>query len=258
MSGGLPPTLHGSLPCRGAMSHSCRPLAVSVLVAALGLLAVGAAPPARADVEVTMSLPQPAKLDLRGKSSLAVTPFLVVAQEGETRGPDRDVDVEGEFLRYLEKILRRETDLRVVEPGPVGYPTFDLEQLVENRDFWRDLADRLQVDLLVAGSLDFDIQDRTGYRTQEFVSPLDGRTYYRQVLVEQTGFEYDILMVVMDGETGRLLYRDNFKDFRSFPSGDVDPVAGMFENLYALEDRILSVFTQKEVETDRILFTDTD
>lgn len=226
-----------------------------VLAIPVGLAVLVAAPPARAEVEVKLTLPQKAKLDLRGKDSVVVTPFLVVAQEGETPGPERDVDVEGEFVRYLEKILRRETDLRLIEPGPVSYPTFDLDQLVENQRFWQDLAERLQVDLLVAGSLDFDIQDRTGYRTQEFVSPVDGRTYYRQVLVEQTGFEYDILMVVMDGATGRLLYRDNFKDFRSFPTGDVDPVAGMFENLYSLEDRILSVFTQNEVEATRILFT---
>lgn len=223
-------------------------------------LAVGsfAAAPASAEVEVKLRLPQRAKLDLRGKDSVTVTPFLVVAQEGETSGVERDVDVEGEFTRYLEKILRRETDLRVVEPGPISYPAIDLERLVEEREFWQDLGERLQADLLVAGSLDFDIQDRTGYSTQEFVSPLDGRTYYRQVLVEQTGFEYDILMVVMDGRTGRLLYRDNFKDFRSFTTGNVDPVAGMFENLYALEDRILSVFTQKDVETTRVLFTGAD
>jgi len=228
----------------------------SSLLLVLALLA--GAVPAAAEVSVKLRLPQRAKLDLRGKETVAVTPFLVVSQEGEEKGPERDVDVEGEFKRYLEKILRRETDLRVLEPGPVNYPSADLETLIQDQDFWRDLGERLQADLLVAGSLDFDIQDRTGYQTQEFTSDLDGRTYYRQVLVEQTGFEYDILMVVMDGETGELMYRDNFKDFRSFPSGDVDPVAGMFENLYALEDRILSLFTQKDVETSRVLFTDAD
>ena len=220
------------------------------------LLALGAALPAAAQVEVRLKLPQRAKLDLRGKETVTVVPFLVVAEEGETPGPERDVDVEAEFTRYLEKILRRETDLRLVEAGPVGYPTFDLDALLENADFWRDLGERVQADLLVFGNLDFDVQDRTGYQTEEFVSPIDGRTYYRQVLVEQTGFEYDILMFVIDGATGRVVYRDNFKDFRSFPSGDVDPIAGMFENLYSLEDRILSVFTQKEVETRRVLFTD--
>lgn len=212
--------------------------------------------PVRADVEVRLKLPQRAKLDLRGKETLTVVPFLVVAEEGETPGPERDVDVEREFTRYLEKIIRRETDLRVVEPGPVGYPTYEVDRLLENREFWQDLGERIQVDLLVFGNLDFDVQDRTGYQTEEFVSPLDGRTYYRQVLVEETGYRYDILLFVIDGESGRVLHRDNFVDFRSFPSGDVDPIAGMFENLYSLEDRILSVFSQQEVEARRVLFTD--
>lgn len=222
---------------------------------ALALLLV--AVPVLAKINVRLSLPQRAKLDLRGKDSVSVVPFVVVNQEGEGGGPERNVDVEAEFHRYLEKILRRETDLRVLEAGPVGFPTYELEELIADETFWRDLAERLQADLLVTGSLDFDIQDRSGYRTQEFVSPIDGRTYYRQVLVEQTGFEYDILLVVIDGATGRPIHRDNFKDFQSFQSDEVDPIAGMFENLYSLEDRILGVFTQKEVEASRILFTET-
>ncbi|MFP3939981.1 MAG: hypothetical protein ACLF0P_06730 [Thermoanaerobaculia bacterium] len=226
-----------------------------VLALVVVLLAPALASPARADVEVNLHLPQRAKIDLRGKESVTVAPFLAIAREGETTGPERDVDVEGEFSRYLEKILRRETNLHVVESGPLAFPTYDLEELLEDREFWQDVGERTQADLIVSGSLDFDIQDRTGYRTEEFVSPLDGRTYHRQVLVEQTGFEYDVLMVVVDGVTGRVLHRDNFKDFRSFPSGDVDPVAGMFENLYSLEDRILNVFSQQEVETTRVLFT---
>jgi hypothetical protein len=108
---------------------------------------------------------------------------------------------------------------------------------------------------VLAGGLDFDIQDRTGYRTEEYTSPFNGRQYYRQVLVEQTGFEYDILMQVYDGRTGELLYSDNFKDFQSYDSEEVDPLQGMFENLYSLEDRIVGVFTQKEVEATRVLFT---
>jgi hypothetical protein len=61
---------------------------------------------------------------------------------------------------------------------------------------------------------------------------------------------------VYDGKTGDLLYQDNFKDFQSFEGENTDPLAGMFENLLSLEDRILNVFTQKEVEAARILFTD--
>lgn len=222
------------------------PVALAVLVAC--------ALPVAAQVEVRLQLPQKARLDLEGKESITVAPFLVISQEGQDTARTRSVDVEAEFERYLLKVLRRETDLDIVESGSVEYPSYDLDAVFEDAEFWQAVGRRTQADLLVAGSLDFDIQDRTGYRTQEFRSPVDGRVYQRQVLVEQTGFEYDILMVVVDGATGEVLYRDNFKDFQSFQSDEADPLEGMFENLYSLEDRILGIFTQKDVEATRVLF----
>jgi len=226
-----------------------------VLAALLTFTPLTAWPAFAGSVEVKLTLPQRAKLDLQGRKSLAVAPFLVVSQEGAEKIKGRDIDVQKEFNRYLLKVLRRETELKVVEPGPIDFPTYDLEQLSRQADFWRALGERTQTDLILTGGLDFDIQDRSGYRTEEYVSPYNGRTYLRQVLVEQTGFQYDILMQVYDGKTGELLYQDNFKDFQSFEGEGTDPLAGMFENLLSLEDRILNVFTQKEVEATRLLFT---
>ena len=219
------------------------------------LLSLAALPALAGSIEVKLTLPQRARLDLQGRKILAVSPFVVVKQEGAQKIKGRDIDVQKEFDRYLLKVLRRETQLKVIEPGPVDFPTYDLEQLTKQTDFWRALGERTGADLILAGGLDFDIQDRTGYRTEEYVSPFNGRTYLRQVLVEQTGFQYDILMQVYDGKTGALLYTDNFKDFQSFQGENTDPLAGMFENLRSLEDRIVNVFTQKEVEASRILFT---
>lgn len=235
--------------------HRSWPLAALLLMAAMAALPP---PPAFAgSVEVKLTLPQRARLNLQGRKSVAVAPFLVVTQEqeGADRLQGRDIDVRKEFERYLLKILRRETDLKIIETGPVDYPVYDFTQLAKQQDFWRALGERTQADLILAGGLDFDIQDRSGYQMQEYVSPFNGRTYYRQVLVEQTGFDYDILMQVYDGKTGDLLYQDNFKDFQSFEGEGTDPLAGMFENLLSLEDRILNVFTQKEVEATRLLFT---
>lgn len=207
-------------------------------------------------VDVRLKLPQRARLDLEGKETVTIAPFLVVSREGERSLSGRNIDVQKEFERYLSKVMRRESELTLVELGPVDFPTYDVDQLAKEEDFWRVLGERTQADLIVAGSLDFDVQDRTGYRTEPYVSPFNGQTYYRQVLVEQTGFEYDILMQVYDGGTGELVFSDNFKDFQSYEGEDADPLQGMFENLYSLEDRILGLFTQKEVEASRTLFTD--
>ncbi|MBZ0089904.1 MAG: hypothetical protein K8H90_05960, partial [Thermoanaerobaculia bacterium] len=206
---------------------------------------------------VRLRLPVRARLDLQGRKTVAAAPFLVVSREGSAESPrGTSIDVQREFERYLVKVLRRETTLKVLESGPVDYPTFDLDLLAQNRDFWRGLGEKLQSDLILAGSLDFDVQDKSGYRTEEYVSPFDGRTYYRQVLVEQTGFDYDIVLMVFDGRSGERLYFDNFKDFKQFEGEKADPLAGMFENLISLEDRIVGVFTQKTVEATRVLLTD--
>jgi hypothetical protein len=229
---------------------SPRRLAPCLLVALLVLPAIAAA-----SVEVRLKLPQKARLDLAGRKTITLAPFLVVTQEGEERLRGRNIDVQAEFERYLTKTLRRETDLKVVEAPPLEYPTYDLTQLGHQELFWKAVGERTQADLILAGGLDFDVRDRSGYRTEEYTSPYNGRRYYRQVLVEQTGFEYDILLQVYDGRTGKLLYTDNFKDFQSFEEERPDPLRGMFENLYSLEDRIIGVFAQKEVEATRVLLT---
>jgi hypothetical protein len=125
--------------------------------------------------------------------------------------------VQQEFQRYLLKILKRDTDLEDRRVGSHRLPHLrPADAGARTPSSGGVIGERTQADLILVGSLDFDIQDRSGYRTEEYVSPFDGRTYYRQVLVEQTGFEYDIVVRVFDGKTGEQLYTDNFKDFKSF------------------------------------------
>jgi len=238
---------------RWRASESVRNLALSV--GALVLL-IPAAPARAGTTEVQISLPVRARIDLGDRHSVAIAPFQVVSREGADTELRGNVDVKKEFERYLVRLLKRETDLNVKETGPVQFPTYDMNLLARQTDFWRALGERVGADLLLTGSLDFDVQDRSGYRREEYISPYDGRTYYRQVLVEQTGFDYDIVMQVYDGKTGKVLYSDNFKDFKQFEGDRADPLKGMFENLYALQDRIAGIFTQKRVETKRTLFTD--
>ena len=231
-----------------------RPLAPAALCAALAAFAPCLY---AASVEVKLELPVRARIDLQNRKSVSIAPFLVVSKEGEENVSRlRSMDVQKEFERYLAKLVKRESELKLVEAGAVDFPTYDLDLLAKSRDFWAALGARLGVDLILAGSLDFDIQDRSGYRTEEYVSPYDGRPYYRQVLVEETGFDYDMVIQVYDGQTGEQLYSDNFKDFKKFEGERADPLTGMFENLYSLEDRIIGVFAQRDVETTRILFTD--
>lgn len=226
-----------------------------VVAVVAAVAAIGVSEGRAQSVEVSFRLPVRSGIDLSDRDSITVAPFLVVGREDAqlSRRLER-VDVQGEFERYLRHLLRRESELELLEFGPIDFPTYDLQELAADEAFWREVGRRTRADLILTGSLDFDIQDRSGYRTEEYVSPFDGRTYHRQVLVEQTGFEYDIVLKVFDGRTGEEIYTDNFKDFKRFEGARTDPLEGMFENLRSIEDRIVGVFSQRRVETRRTLF----
>lgn len=218
------------------------------------LLAVPVQSVSAGTLEVRLMLPVRAQLELAGRSSITIAPCLVVSDEGQETA--NEGDLQREFERYVSRLVTRRTPLRFIEAGPLDYPTYDLDVLAADADFWAFVGERTQSDLIIACSLDFDIQDRSGYRTEDYTSPYDGRTYQRQVLVEDTGFEFDIVLQVLDGRNGELLFSDNFKDFRRLDQGDADPIRGMFANLYALEDRISGIFAQRRIEARRTIYTD--
>ncbi len=207
-------------------------------------------------LEVKLKLPLKPKLQISGDEKLAIAPF-VIANNGEKRS-DRasKVDVQSEFQRYLRKQLTKSTKLKLVDTPPTRLPGSDIKTLEANRDYWRELGAKTGADYIVCGVLDFDINDKSGYRTEEYVSPNDGRTYYRQVLVETTGFVYDIDIVVFNADSGEKVLEDNFRDFKEFDQRNYDEILGLFENLRSLETQLVGIFVPQETSATRYVFTE--
>ncbi|MBW3671681.1 MAG: hypothetical protein KY432_08425 [Acidobacteria bacterium] len=205
--------------------------------------------------EVKLTLPVSPLLELNDEQRLGIAPFVIMSSvEDEDRRSSR-VDIQAEFQRYLSKQISKETKSAVTVISDTRLPGTAVEALVADSGHWRDLGRRHGVDLLMTGVIDFDIEDKVGYRTEEYISPLDGRTYYRQVLVETTGFVFDIVVLVFDGETGEKLVEENFRDFKQFAQRDFDEILGLFENLRSLETQLLGIFVGRETESTRYLFT---
>jgi hypothetical protein len=207
-------------------------------------------------LEVKLKLPLKPKLQIVGDEKVAVAPF-IIANNGEKKN-DRasKVDLQSEFQRYLRKQLTKSTKLKIVDVPATRLPGTTLKALEGNRDFWKDLAAKTGADYVVTGVLDFDINDKSGYRTEEYVSPADGRTYYRQVLVETTGFVFDIDIVVFNGDTGEKVLEDNFRDFKEFDQRNYDEILGLFENLRSLETQLVGIFVPRETSATRYVFTE--
>jgi len=214
--------------------------------------------PALAGVDqVRLRLPLKAKLPLRGNERIALAPFIVVTDA--EKGRDKrlaNVDLQGEFHRFLKKQLEKRTRFEIVQTPPdLKLPTQILTELARAQEFWASVGTQTTAEIVVSGSLEFKIEDRSGYKTEEYTSPIDGRTYYRQVYVEQTGFLFDIVLLVFDGRTGEKLLQDEFKDFRQTGSRRADELQGLFENLFSLESQILNTFVARDREAERYIFT---
>jgi hypothetical protein len=226
----------------------------ALALSALFLLPAGAA---AADVmEVKLRLPVKPKLQIVGDEKVAVAPFIIAAK-GEKRS-DRaaKVDVQTEFNRYLKKQLVKSTKLRVLDVPPTRLPGNEIRSLSEARDYWKGIGAQTGADFIVSGIVDFDINDKSGYRTEEYTSPVDGRTFYRQVLVESTGFVFDIDLAVFDADTGEMVLEENFRDFKEFDQRNYDEILGLFENLRALESQLVGIFVAQETSGSRYVFTE--
>lgn len=206
--------------------------------------------------EVKLKLPLKAKLQITGDEKIAIAPF-VIANNGERKN-DRasKVDIQSEFQRYLRKQLTKSTKLKLVDVPATRLPGGDVKTLEANRDYWRELGAKTGADYIVSGVVDFDINDKSGYRTEEFVNPADGRTYYRQVLVETTGFVFDIDIAVFNADSGEKVLEDNFRDFKEFDQRNYDEILGLFENLRSLETQLVGIFVPQETSATRYVFTE--
>ena len=243
---------------RSARSRSRGALAAGLSAAlAFGLWL----PPSTASAgvaQVRLRLPLRPRLPLRGNERVALAPFLLVTEADKARDKRlANVDIQGEFRRFLRKQMEKKTKLEIVEtPADVKLPTQSLAELGRATEFWKSVGAGTGAEIIVSGSLEFRVEDRSGYKTEEYVSPVNQQTYYRQVYVEQTGFVFDIVVLVMDGRSGEKLLQDEFKDFRQFGGRKADELQGLFENLFSLENQILNLFVAREREADRYLFTD--
>jgi len=208
--------------------------------------------------QVRLKLPLKPRLPLRGNERILLAPFLIVTEAEKARDKRlQNVDLQGEFHRFLKRQVEKKTKLEALDAPPdLKLPTQNLTELARATEFWRSVGTTTGAEIIVSGSLEFKVEDRSGYKTEEYVSPINGQTYYRQVYVEQTGFNFDIVFLVFDGHSGEKLLQDEFKDFRQTGSHRTDELQGLFENLFSLENQILNLFVAREREADRYIFTD--
>ena len=195
----------------------------------------------------------PPELELKGTERIFVGPFLL---EPRVEGGTRQVDVNAprELERYVRTVIRRRTRLTLLEPSDdISPPTRNPSELVGMPEFWTEVSRETGADYIVAAFVDVEVLDREGYTTEKYVSPEDGKTYFRQVLVEETGFDYDILFHVYDA-SGTLVLEEQVTEFKDRSQRKLNEFKDMFDDLYKLENRVLGMFVPRTVRAKRFLY----
>jgi hypothetical protein len=220
---------------------------LAVFIAVAGICSAGAR-------EVRIELHLKPELAIDGTETVFVGPIMIEPREGEDV-QSVDLTAAREFEIFLRKILRRDAELRLLpENNDLRPPTTNLATLAQEPEFWAEINEATNADLIVAASIDVKVLDRAGYTTEEYVSPQDGKTYFRQVLVEETGFSYDILLIVVDGKTGAIFHQEQITDFMPKDERKLEDHTDMFTDLYTLQNRLVGIFVPRVVQVKRALY----
>jgi len=218
------------------------PLA-AILLAAPGAVRAG-------DVaKVTIAAPMPARLDMTGLRKILVTSFRV---DKEVTG----VDTNKETVGLLRKVLTKKTNLVILDVDPPPLPEQPLKDLLANSGFWRRLGETYGADLIISGKVSYETADRSGFVTQDEISPVTGQRVRRTRYVDREGFTLNPSLSFMDGSTGRLLYEDQFTGENTVLGLGTDRLTALYTLFEQFEDDVLGIVVPKPRTAQRYIFTE--
>ena len=222
--------------------------------AGLGLLAVGAAllglaaPALAGAVEVPIRLPMPSRLDVSGVRTILLTHYL------DSDHPD--IALSEEMVDQMRRLLEKGTPFRIIDVEPPHLPEQTVEDLLDNTEYWREMARRYGADLILSGRVDFRASDQSGFVQQEYISPITGQRTRRSRYAEREAHGLELEIFLFDGPTGKLAYDDFFTEEAVFEEKGVDSLYVFHGLLTRLESEILGILMPRNRTESRYLFTD--
>ena len=247
------------------MRAPCRAAALLAGLVALGCSSV---------LEVPVETPLQSKLDVTAFRRILIAGFVTDLE-------DSDVDLSAETSRLLQNQLRSNTRLQVLEPdrpplqdalekalekiGEGGsYNKDEKEQyrleadrLLQDPEFWRKMGEEYQQPLIVAGKLNFESQNRSGFQPDErVVRRADGQpTLVRgNRFMERKGFTLSADFFFIDSKTGELLHKERFSEEVLYSEDQrVSSLSSYFELMDRLLPNFLGVITPQRIRGTRVL-----
>ena len=240
------------------------------LVVAAAVVAAGCS----SMLEVPVDTPLQSKLDVSGFRRILIAGFVTDLE-------DSDVDLSAETSRLLQNQLRSNTQLQVLEPdrpplqsalevalekiGEGGSYSSDekvqfrleADRLLQDPEFWRKMGEEYQQPLIVAGRLDFESQNRSGFQPDERVvrSSTGQPSLVRSSrFMERKGYVLSADFYFIDSKTGELLHKERFSEEVLYAEDQrISPLSSYFELMDRLLPNFLGVLTPQRIRGTRVL-----
>jgi hypothetical protein len=200
-------------------------------------------------VQVQVSLPVPERVDMTGIDSILVTRAVLLNDNPK-------VDMNKEIVGLLRRELRKRTRLHVLEVEAPPLPEQPLDELARNPEFWKDLAAKYAADMILTGSLMYEISDRSSFVTEDIISPITGQRIRRTRFADREGFHVVYHVYFLRGRDGLLLYDDEFSEDTTVDGKGNDPLTVLFTMFEHIEADMFGIIATKQKVESRTLFTD--
>jgi hypothetical protein len=225
-------------------------------------------------LEVPVDTPLQSKLDVSGFRRILIAGFVTDLE-------DSDVDLSAETSRLLQNQLRSNTQLQVLEPdrpplqsalevalekiGEGGSYSSDekvqfrleADRLLQDPEFWRKMGEEYQQPLIVAGKLDFESQNRSGFQPDErVVRTAQGQPSLVRSsrFMERKGYVLSADFYFIDSKTGELLHKERFSEEVLYAEDQrISPLSSYFELMDRLLPNFLGVLTPQRIRGTRVL-----
>jgi hypothetical protein len=225
-------------------------------------------------LEVPVETPLQSKLDVSAFRRILIAGFVTDLE-------DSDVDLSAETSRLLQNQLRSNTRLQVLEPdrpplqealekalekiGEGGSYSRDekdqyrleSDRILQDPEFWRKMGEEYQQPLIVAGRLDFESQNRSGFQPEERVvrTPSGQPTLVRgNRYMERKGFTLSADFFFIDSKTGETLHKERFSEEVLYSEDQrVSALSSYFELMDRLLPNFLGVITPQRIRGTRVL-----
>ena len=217
-------------------------------LAILALAAMPISPAAAGVVEVQVKLQVAQKIDVTGMRRVLVGGFRA--------GDNPDLDVETEYVKYMRGLLKHKSTFEVVEADAPPLPEQDLADVVRNVAYWKRIAQRFSADLIIAGVVNFDRGDRSGFVQEDIINPTTGQRYRRTRYAEREAFALAVTHYFFKGETGELLYEGRLTEESVYEGRGNDALSALLQLAERMSPETMGVVTPREKSETRYLFTE--